>query len=141
EADGDDVPIEVIRAPHEYGRARAIAARLRAARLGADDAPLRWNDMAVIARTGAQLRHLHGQLTAMDIPCDTSREPIALRHEPAVTPLLTMMRVALGDPWDYDAALAVLGSRLVGLDSVAIRRLRRTLVREDRAAGGTTSGA
>jgi hypothetical protein len=54
-----------------------------------------------------------------------------------VEPLLTILRIALGEPWTEESGAAVLGSRLVGLDPVALRRLRRELLREDRAGGGT----
>ncbi len=129
--------VEVIVAPQRRAQSRAIAARLRALNLGFDGARVPWSRMAVIARTSEQLRALRGDLVAAEIPCEFAGDGVALRDEPAVAPLLTMLNVAVGTSWTADAAAAVLSSRLVGLDAVALRRLRRALVREDRDGGGT----
>ena len=76
---------------------------------------------------------------AADIPCESGGEGTALHLEPAVAPLLSIVRHALGEEWDEAEATDVLCSRLIGLDSVSLRRLRRELVREERAGGGTRS--
>src|SRR5690606_26209048 len=73
---------------------------------------------------------------AADIPCESLGDGVALHREPAVAPLLIMMRIALGEQWTEESATVVLGSRLIGLDPVALRRLRRELLREERAGGG-----
>src|SRR5690606_22445393 len=59
--------------------------------------------------------------------------------EPAVAPLLAIVRHALGEHWDEEQAVEVLCSRVIGLDPVSLRRLRRELVREERAGGGNRS--
>ena len=93
----------------------------------------------MIARSTTVLRSLRSDLLAADIPCESLGEGVALHKEPAVAPLLTILRAALGTPWTEEDALEVLTSRLVGLDSVSVRRLRRELVREERSSGGSRS--
>jgi len=132
-------PVTVITAPHGYGQSRAIAAELRRARHGLDGRATPWGSMVVIARSTTVLRSLRSDLLAADIPCESLGEGVALHKEPAVSPLLTILRVALGAPWTEDDAIEVLTSRLVGLDPVGVRRLRRELVREERSSGGARS--
>jgi len=122
-------------APHRYAQSRAIAAELRHAR-HRDGLP--WNSMVVIARSRAQLRAIRSDLLAADVPVESLGDGMALHLASAVAPLLTLLRVAGGEPWTEESALEVVGSRLVGLDSVGVRRLRRALVAEDRAGGGLT---
>ena len=131
--------VTVITAPHGYGQSRAIAAELRRARHGLDGPAIPWGSMAVIARSTTVLRSLRSDLLAADIPCESLGEGVALHMEPAVSPLLTILRAALGAPWTEEDAVEVLTSRLVGLDPVGVRRLRRELVREERSSGGSRS--
>lgn len=133
--------VEILVAPHRYAQSRAIAAALRRARHGLDGEPVGWDRMAVIARSNGQLRALRADLLAADIPCEPLGDGVALHEQAVVAPLLGMMRVAAGRPWTEDLASQVLSSRLIGLDPVALRRLRRALVREDREAGGRAPAA
>ena len=133
-----DAGVTVLTAPHSFAQSRAIAARLRRSR-HADG--VSWGDMVVIARSAGRLRQLRSDLLASEIPCEAVGDGTALHLEPAVAPLLDIVRVALAGEWDEEAALAVLGSRLIGLDAVALRRLRRALVREERAGGGVRSSS
>jgi len=128
--------VAVLTAPHHYGQSRAIAAELRRARHGLDGDPISWGRMAVVARSAALLRQIRSDLLGSDIPCASLGDGTALHKESAVAPLLRILRAALGEPWTEDDAIEVLTSRLVGLDPVGIRRLRRELVREERAGGG-----
>lgn len=128
--------VVVLTAPHHYGQSRAIASQLRRARHGLDGDPIPWGRMAVIARSSSLLRQLRADLIASDIPCASLGDGTALHKESAVAPLLRILRAAVGEPWTEDDAIDVLTSRLVGLDPVGIRRLRRELVREERANGG-----
>ncbi|NYI40749.1 ATP-dependent DNA helicase [Demequina lutea] len=139
EDDAGPSPVTVITAPHGYGQSRAIAAELRRARHGLEGPATPWGRMAVIARSTMVLRSLRSDLLAADIPCESLGEGVALHKEPAVSPLLTILRVALGTPWTEDDAVEVLTSRLIGLDPVSVRRLRRELVREERSSGGLRS--
>lgn len=134
-------PVQSITAPHRYAQSRAIAAALRRARHGLEGPATGWRDMAVVARSGAQLRALRSDLLAADIPCEPLGDGTALHRESAVAPLLTLLKVAFGEPWDEDSVVEVLTSRLVGLDAVGLRRLRRALVRDERQGGGSRTSA
>ncbi|WP_159449587.1 ATP-dependent DNA helicase [Demequina sp. NBRC 110057] len=130
-------PVEILVAPHRYAQSRAIAASLRRARHGLDGPATPWNRMVVIARSNGHLRALRSDLLSADIPCESLGDGVALHEQSVVEPLLGMMLVAAGArEWDEELATQALASRLVGLDPVALRRLRRALVREDRIAGG-----
>jgi len=137
--DGGEDPVLVLTAPHAFGQSRAIAAELRRARHGLDGPAIPWGRMAVIARSSHALRSLRSDLLAADVPCESLGDGVALHREPAVEPLLTILRAAVGEPWTEDDAVAVLTSRLVGLDPVGVRRLRRDVVSEERAGGGSRS--
>ncbi|WP_062131887.1 ATP-dependent helicase [Demequina aestuarii] len=136
-----DPAVTVLTAAHAFGQSRAIAAELRRARHGLDGPSIPWGRMAVIARSSAQLRALRSDLLGADIPCEALGDGTALHREPAVAPLLEIARIGMGEEWDEERALDVLGSRLIGLDAVALRRLRRALVREERSGGGLRSSA
>jgi len=128
--------VEVMTASHRYGQSRAIAARLRRAHHGFDAPAVKWSQMAVIARSSATLQAVRADLLAADIPCESLGDAVALHLQPAVAALVAILRAALSGQWDEDDAVSLLTSRLVGLDPVGLRRLRRELVREERAGGG-----
>jgi superfamily I DNA/RNA helicase len=112
-----------------------------------------WNDMAVLVRAGTRsIPAIRRTLTAAGVPLDIDGDDLPLRHEPAVTPLLTALRaVALSvtqdtpEPDDEDreppvwldteTALTLLASPLAGMDAADLRRLGRALREEERAAG------
>ncbi|MDN4482691.1 UrvD/REP family ATP-dependent DNA helicase [Demequina lignilytica] len=140
--------VRIVTAAHRHAQSRAIAGALRAARHGLDgNPPVAWGEMAVIARSTSRLRELRADLAALDIPCETLGEGTALHLEPAVAPLLTLMRraasAARGDrpEWTEEQSVELLTSRIVGLDPVALRRLRRALVRVERESEGTRGSA
>ena len=139
--------VEALTAPHRHAHSRAVGDALRRARHGLDGPAVPWGEMVVIARSTARLREIRADLAAADIPCETLGDGAALHTEPAVAPLLTLMRraaaLARGEerPWEEAAAVELLGSRIVGIDPVAMRRLRRALVREERQGGGARSSA
>ncbi|MDE0572563.1 ATP-dependent helicase [Demequina sp. B12] len=139
-AAGADVSITV--APHRYAQSRTIAAALRRARIGTSQDRLPWSRMAVIARSNTQLRELRADLLGADIPCDALGDGVALHEHGAVAPLLLMARRAAGlEPWTEEEVVDVLSSRVIGLDPVGVRRVRRALVREERSSGGMRSSA
>ncbi|MFD5076321.1 ATP-dependent helicase [Streptomyces sp. NPDC058371] len=52
-----------------------------------------WGDMAVLVRAGARtIPSVRRALTAAGVPLDIDGDDLPLRHEPAVTPLLTALR-------------------------------------------------
>ena len=130
-AAGDAVAIAVL--PHRYAQSRAIAAELRSAR---HQGGVPWSEMTVIARSRSQLRSLRSDLLAADIPCESLGDGTALQHESAIAPLLTLLRIASGQAWTEASVSEVAASRIVALDPVALRRLRRALVKQDRESGG-----
>ncbi|MCN9239989.1 ATP-dependent helicase [Streptomyces sp. RY43-2] len=110
-----------------------------------------WGEMAVLVRAGARtIPVARRALTAAGVPLDIDGDDLPLRHEPAVTPLLTALRAvargaasgpdtdhaAQAGPWlDTETALDLLASPLAGLDAADVRRLGRALREEERAAG------
>jgi superfamily I DNA/RNA helicase/RecB family exonuclease len=137
-ANVDPAAVSVMVLPHRYAQSRAIAAQLRHAR---HREGIAWRDMAVIARSRAQLRALRSDLLAADVPCESLGDGVALQHESAVAPLLTLLRVAEGEAWTEELATEVALSRVVGLDPVGLRRVRRALVKEDREGGGVATAS
>ena len=122
-----------------------------------------WSQMAVVVRGGARAATLERVFRTSGIPVVERSSDSALRDDPAVRPFLVLLTVVLGRPivpteasgdgpddgstmpgeggppvasLDPAAALDVLHSRLGGVDSVTLRRLRRTLRRQELAAGG-----
>ncbi|MFJ7629905.1 ATP-dependent helicase [Streptomyces sp. NPDC097595] len=132
-----------------------IADLLRRAHLE-DGVP--WSEMAVLVRAGGRtLPSLRRALTSAGVPLEVDGDDLALRHEPAVGPLLTALRAvaeaavrggaaeaaevpeareAPEAPWlDTETALALLASPLGAMDAADLRRLGRALRDEERAAG------
>ncbi|MCM1977056.1 ATP-dependent DNA helicase [Streptomyces sp. G1] len=116
-----------------------------------------WSEMAVLVRAGSRtIPAVRRALTAAGVPLDIDGDDLALRHEPAVAPLLTALRaVAEAEAgrsertpaeeddapdtspcWlDTETALTLLTSPLAGMDAPDLRRLGRALRDEERAAG------
>ncbi|WP_448323633.1 ATP-dependent helicase [Streptomyces sp. DSM 41493] len=117
-----------------------------------------WREMAVLVRAGSRsIPGLRRALTSAGVPVEVDGDDVPRRHEPAVAPLLTALRVvaeaadrpAAGTPaqdpdpargperpWlDAETALALLTSPLGGMDATDLRRLGRALREEERAAG------
>ncbi|WP_306317986.1 MULTISPECIES: ATP-dependent DNA helicase [unclassified Streptomyces] len=102
-----------------------------------------WSDMAVLVRAGTHsIPAVRRALTAAGVPLDIDGDDLPLRHEPAVTPLLTALKAVArtdtpeGESWlDTETALELLASPLAGMDAADLRRLGRALREEERAAG------
>lgn len=103
-----------------------LAHALRAAHL-LDGVP--WAEMAVLVRsTARQLPSLRRALHAAGVPTVVHGEDLPLHLQPAVAPLLLLLRCALApDRLDEEAAVALLHSPLGGADPLAERRLRQGL--------------
>ncbi|MEU6991780.1 UvrD-helicase domain-containing protein [Streptomyces sp. NPDC046465] len=83
--------VEVYTYPTSGTELDNIADILRRAHLE-DGVP--WGDMAVLVRAGARtIPAVRRSLSAAGVPLEIDGDDIALRHEPAVTPLLTALRV------------------------------------------------
>lgn len=103
-----------------------IAYRLREAHLHEG---IPWSRMAVVVRS---LRHHHSALrralTQAGVPVTTRAEDTALATQPAIAPLLTLIRCALGlSPLDEGTAVDLLHSPFGGADPFGERRLRQVL--------------
>ncbi|WP_327244466.1 ATP-dependent helicase [Streptomyces sp. NBC_01320] len=122
-----------------------------------------WNEMAVLVRAGGRtIPAVRRALTSAGVPLEVDGDDLPLRHEPAVTPLLTALRTVAtaalhrttaaepapddgaaapasegpAAPWlDTETALTLLTSPLGSMDAADLRRLGRALRDEERAAG------
>nr|MDT0661711.1 ATP-dependent DNA helicase [Micromonospora sp. DSM 115978] len=103
-----------------------LAHALRSAHL-LDGVP--WSRMAVLVRsTALQLPPLQRALHTAGVPTVVHAEDLPLHLQPAVAPLLLLLRCALEpDRLDEEAAVALLHSPLGGADPLAERRLRQGL--------------
>ncbi|MDR2703807.1 MAG: ATP-dependent helicase, partial [Cellulomonadaceae bacterium] len=99
-----------------------------------------WGQMAVIARSGAELSDLRRELILAGVPVALLGSDLPLQEEPAVAPLLQLLTLAVGhEPVTAEAVTGLLSSTLAGLDSIAQRRLRRSLRARELAEGGGRS--
>jgi superfamily I DNA/RNA helicase/RecB family exonuclease len=96
-----------------------------------------WSRMAVIVRsTARQLAPLQRALQQAGVPTVTEAEDLPLHVQPAIAPLLLLLRCAFDERrLDEDAAIALLHSPLGGADPLAERRLRQGLRAIALAAG------
>ncbi|MEV0725552.1 ATP-dependent DNA helicase [Micromonospora purpureochromogenes] len=111
-----------------------LAHALRSAHL-LDGVP--WSRMAVLVRsTNLHLPSLRRALHTAGVPTVVHGEDLPLHLQPAVAPLLLLLRCALEpDRLDEETAVALLHSPLGGADPLAERRLRQGLRALALAAG------
>jgi superfamily I DNA/RNA helicase/RecB family exonuclease len=101
---------------------------------------VRWSQMAVLVRAGAQLPRVERALRSVAVPTVTHAEDLPLPAQSAVAPLLRLLRCALEpDRLDEEAAVGLLHSPLGGADPFAERQLRQGLRARARAAGDARS--
>jgi superfamily I DNA/RNA helicase/RecB family exonuclease len=105
---------------------------------------LRWSEIAVVVRGQRRSEAIRRALAVADVPVTADPAELPVRDEPAVRPLLQLLRAVLaaatGDPaggLTPEVVTDLLGSRIGGADAVHLRRLRRALRRIELAAGGT----
>ncbi|WP_363320462.1 ATP-dependent DNA helicase [Pseudonocardia sp.] len=105
-----------------------VADRLRRAHL-TDGVP--WSRMAVLSRsTRRSLPTLRRALLAAGVPIAAPPDELPTARQPAVVPLLMVLRYAARpEDLDADAATALLTSSLGSADPMRMRRLRRGLLR------------
>ncbi|NUL46328.1 ATP-dependent helicase [Cellulosimicrobium funkei] len=102
-------------------------------------------NMAVIARSGPQVSEFARYLDAEGVPVNRSVADTVLKTEPAVTPLLSLLRTVSTSPeepeahLDQDTALWLAGGRYGGATALHLRQLRQRLLQDERAAGGNRS--
>ena len=104
-----------------------------------------WSQMAVIVRSAADAESLARDLRRRGVPLASRTPAVLLRAEPAAAALLDVVRAAIrdqfggrGEPPQREAAINLLTSPLVGLTTMDLRRLRRSL---RQAAVTSVSGA
>ncbi|MGW4466581.1 ATP-dependent helicase [Micromonospora sp. NPDC004704] len=124
--DAEPGTVEVRTFRSATGESAYLAHALRAAHL-IDGVP--WSQMAVLVRSAPrQLPSLQRALQAAGVPTVVHAEDLPLHLQPAVAPLLLLLRCALEpDRLDEEAAVALLHSPLGGADPLAERRLRQGL--------------
>jgi RecB family exonuclease len=98
--------------------------------------------LAVMARSGPLVAELGRFLESEGIPVNHSLSDTVLKTEPAVTPLLYLLRAVSAPPGspesapDIDQALWLAGGRYGGATALHVRQLRQRLLRDERARGG-----
>ena len=122
--------------------AALLAATLRRAHLHEGRA---WSSMAVVVRGGARTATLRRVFLHSGVPVSAAGAELPVRDEPAVRPFLTVLRCALDvvdgvSTLDPETVGDLLASPVGGADAVTLRRLRRSLRRQELAAGGSRPG-
>lgn len=126
EGTGDDGSVSVRLASSVHAEAAIIADALRRAHL-IDGVP--WSQMAVIVRSVPRAAvRLPRALAAAGVPVAIPTSGGSLCDDPAARALLTVL-AATADGLDGDRALALLAGPIGRVDPVALRQLRRTLLR------------
>lgn len=100
-----------------------------------------YSQMAVVVRSRAQLALWSGQLAHLGVPVSSAHDLVAPREQFAACALLEAAKFVVEQARErtvvsLDQALELLTSPLCGLDAISIRRLRRTLRRQELTAGG-----
>ncbi|MCO1340007.1 ATP-dependent DNA helicase [Kocuria polaris] len=95
-------------------------------------------DIAVIVRHGGLVRNIARHLTQQGIAVSVPPAEVPLKDEPAVHPLVTLLRLAQADgpPDEADVVEQLLTSRYGQATALDVRRLRQQLRRAEYAAGG-----
>jgi superfamily I DNA/RNA helicase/RecB family exonuclease len=137
-ADGEQGRVDIRLHATAAAEANWVADQLRRARL-IDGVP--WSEMAVLVRSAIRsIPVLHRALAAAGVPVATTADELPLAEQPAVRPLLTLLRCAAAPAnLNPERAAQLLTSALGGADPLALRRLRRGLRRLESAAGGERS--
>lgn len=132
------VETHLLRTP--AAEAAYVAARVREAVLHEGR---RWSDICVIVRGRQRSDAIRRSLARADVPVAADVAELPVRDEPAVRPLLQLLRAVLaggaGGPsggLSPELVVDLLGSRLGSTDAVLLRRLRRRLRQVELHAGG-----
>lgn len=116
--------------PSDHAAERAVLAEIlnRCDRHG-----VAFQDIAVIARSGASTQRIARVLSGHGIPVQQSMSEVILHEEPAVAPLLRIVDLLTGDgELELDDVLALMSSRYGGTDALGLRKVRQQLRRGDR---------
>lgn len=111
-----------------------MARRLRELYL---DQKVEWSEIAIVARSRAILENLEAALAAESVPVSIRLSRSALRDEFASRALLDLAELAVSEEdLTVEDAKRLLASPFCGIDSLMLRRLRRSLRRAEIEAGG-----
>lgn len=114
--------VEVLTCTDAAEQMAAIIAELRAGRL---HHRWRYDQMAVLVRSGAHLGPIIQALVSAGIPVEAAGQEIPLAQAPAVRPLLVALSAALRGRVSADEAVRLATGPLGGLDPVGLRSLLR----------------
>ncbi|ROO83120.1 superfamily I DNA/RNA helicase [Actinocorallia herbida] len=130
--------VRVVVADGASQEAAVVADELRHAHL-LEGVP--WSRCAVLVRGAHQVAGLRRALVQSGVPVSASAEDVPLYNEPAVRPLLMVLRAALR-PGNLTERIAeeLLTGPLGGADALGMRRLRRALRDLEELAHGTRGG-
>ena len=134
-AGAEDGEVHVVIADSASQESALIADELRRAHL-LDGVP--WSRMAVLVRSAVrQVPVLRRALAQAGVPVTVAGDELPLAGEPAVRPLLTLLRAALTkDFLTGEVAEELLTGPLGGADALALRRLKRALRDAEAVSGG-----
>lgn len=119
-----------------------IAAELRRAHV---EHSVPWSQMAVITRGQSRISALRRVLSSSGVPVVVPPTTTALRDEAAVRPFLAMFAMVgqiVADhraEWSAEDIVDILSSPVVQMDSLSVRRLRRSLRAAELGGGGSRS--
>jgi superfamily I DNA/RNA helicase/RecB family exonuclease len=133
--ESEEGEVHVVIADSESQESALVADELRRANL-LDGVP--WSKMAVLVRSAVrQVPVLRRALAQAGVPVVVAGDEVPLQQEPAVRPLLLLLRCAL-KPGELDdvAAEDLLTGRLGGADALALKRLKRALRDLEELSGG-----
>ncbi|GAB2512622.1 ATP-dependent helicase [Paramicrobacterium agarici] len=130
-------PVVRIEATSPAGEYRQIARVLREHHLFRD---IPWSRMIVVVRSGALVPAVSKALALAEVPTKTPVGALSIRDAYASRQLLDAAALAIGyAPATADLVESLAAGPICGLDTVAIRRLKRELRHEDIAGGGTST--
>ena len=138
-APGPAGAVEVVTFDSPAAEAAHVADLLRRAHL---EQGLPWHEMAVVVRSGRlSVPPLRRALAAAGVPLEVAADELPLAAEPAVAPLLAVLRAAAEpDALDGPTVHELLLSPVAGADPADLRRLGRDLRRAERAADPQRAG-
>lgn len=114
--------VEVLACSDQAEQLAAIIAEVRRGRL---EHGWRYDQMAVLVRSGAQLGPIIQGLVSAGIPVEAAGQEIPLAQAPAVRPFLVALTAAVRGRLNPDEAVRLATGPLGGLDPVAVRALLR----------------
>jgi superfamily I DNA/RNA helicase/RecB family exonuclease len=134
-AENPEGRVHVVIADSVSQESALIADELRRAHL-LDGVP--WSRMAVLVRSAVrQVPVLRRALSQAGVPIVVAGDEVPLVAEPAVRPIIVLLRCALRpDQLDEEAAEDLLTGPLGGADALALRRLKRALRDLETLSGG-----